>query len=145
MTVNMQPSYKKCVLLTTELATVEAEGTQTAYINATNYAGTHQDPARHWKWDTGYYESHYYRLIHVPYAIEQAKQYNVPEAAPWLVSGSTAAIEVPIKHKFTIATEGRTHNTWFDADSPGAHGLVMYIPYTQVLHHRLHKMGPSAQ
>lgn len=117
--LKMQPSSNKCVLMTTQLHTIEAEGEQTAYINATNYIGLHQDPSHHWKSDNTSTARHYYRLLYAPYAIARAKNLNIDAAKEWMITGDTAALTVPITHTFSIASSGRVSYDYFDAASQG--------------------------
>ena len=139
--VTVPAKSPKCLKIRTELNTIDASGTQNAYITASNWVGLHQSDSHHWKWDSDPKEAHYYRAATLGKLVSMAKQAGVPEANDWtVVDGNTASVVIPINLQFNLGTSGRTYNDWYDNDTKGARtwenrGSICTQPLTHRVHH----------
>ncbi len=115
VSVRMDPAQKQCLRLTTRLSVVKAKGTQDAFVAVKGWVGTHQHPARHWRWDAAPSETHYYRATTFANVVQLAKQAGLPEASQWSVVDDEARVVMPFDLDIEFGTSGYTTNQWAEA------------------------------
>lgn len=144
-TVHMPANSTKCLLLTTVLSAIDANGTEPAWGTASGWCvlgllafseevccthttfhrvGTYQQKKRSWKWDTKGGE-YYYRAFTLGQAVQVAQANNLPEARDFAWWNDDAAnITSIINLQFNVGSSGHVNNNWYDKTSTGTYIAV---------------------
>ncbi|KAF8057898.1 hypothetical protein HT031_005844 [Scenedesmus sp. PABB004] len=119
--VPLTPSMNSCAIIKLVTRKAKAKGASRAWVCATGWVGTHQDPARNWPDFDSPGEKHYFRAMTLAYAVyvAQQKNLNAGDAKDWYIDGEgRACLYNAVDMSFEQGVMSYAYPQLFDKDSP---------------------------